>query len=231
MNSLIENLNNYSSEYLLGRRALGDQLSDEAHQAIEKILIERNVTLPPIPKESIDVNNNGFTGGEKKKASMITIILIADLILLIISGVMGKILAKTSIGFYFFVISIVLWICYFLYEYFRKSNLNPEQKEEEEKIKKIESEKITDLMLASAEGNFDRAMDLISYGANINNVSKNGSTALMYASKNGHVDIVKLLLKNDADKEIINNKGSTALSLSKSFNRHEVTEYLLNNEN
>ena len=59
MNSFVNNFKNYSTEYLLGRRALGDQLSDEAHQAIEKILIERNVTLPPIPKESIDVNNNG----------------------------------------------------------------------------------------------------------------------------------------------------------------------------
>jgi hypothetical protein len=228
VNSFVNNFKNYSTEYLLGRRALGEELSYEAHQAIEEILVERGVTFPPIPKETIDINKSGFFGGKNKKSSMVTAILIADLILLFIANGVGNYLAKTSIGFYFFVISLILWVCYFVFEYLRRLNLNEEQKEEEEKLKKIDTDEISDLMLASAEGNLERVIDLISYGANINAVSRNGSTALMYASKNGHLMIVKLLLEKGANKEIINHRGSTALSLSKSFNCHEVTEYLLN---
>ena len=113
----------------------------------------------------------------------------------------------------------------FIDELTDKHNLN-EEKEEENKVKKIEEDGVSDLVLASAEGNLERVKDLVAYGANVNATSYNGSTSLMYAARNNRLSIVKFLIENGADREVKNEKKSTALSLSESFKSNEVNEYL-----
>ena len=222
MNSLVKNFENYSSEYLIGRRALGEQLTDEAHEAIEIILNERGVKIPPKPKSSIDVNKENFGGRIKKSPFEMSMRFAVGVIILMFTKAFAKTFAHTIFG----VLTLLLWIGYCEFEFFRKANLTNEEKEEEKKIKKIEEDGVTDLMLASAEGNIERVRDLIAFGANVNSTSNNGSTSLMYASRNNHLSSVKLLIENGADKDIKNEKKSTALSLSESFNCDDVKNYL-----
>ena len=222
MNSLVKNFENYSSEYLLGRRALGEQLSEEAHQAIEEILNERGVAFPPKPKSSIDVSKENFVGRTKKSPLEMSMRFAVGVIILLITKGFAKTVAHTIFG----VFTLVLWIAYCVFEFFRKANQSNEEKEEENKVKKIEEDGVSDLMLASAEGNLERVKDLVAYGANVNATSYNGSTSLMYAARNNNLDIVKFLIENGADKDIKNEKKSTALSLSETFKSDEVNEYL-----
>lgn len=48
-----EQFSNYSAEYLLEKRALGDELADEAHAAIEEIFRERGDLLPDRPNRPV----------------------------------------------------------------------------------------------------------------------------------------------------------------------------------
>jgi len=51
MSVLKDHYSQYTSEYLLKRRTLGVDLSDEAHSAIERIFEERGESLPPRTEE------------------------------------------------------------------------------------------------------------------------------------------------------------------------------------
>ena len=53
MNNYKETFINYASEALLEKRALGAELSDDAHTAIEEIFAERGEKLPPRPSKPI----------------------------------------------------------------------------------------------------------------------------------------------------------------------------------
>lgn len=56
---LKEHYSKYSSEYLCERRALGADQSDEAHSAIEGILLERGESLPPrVEKPTLDTHGD-----------------------------------------------------------------------------------------------------------------------------------------------------------------------------
>jgi hypothetical protein len=222
MNSLVKDFENYSSQYLLGRRALGEELTDEAHQAIEIVLNQRGVKFPPKPKSSIDVSKENFIGRTKKSPFEMSMKFAVGVIILFVTKAFAKTLAHTIFGFLF----LIFWIAYCVFEFFRKANQSTEEKEMESKVKKIEEDGVSDLMLASAEGNLERVKDLIAYGADVNATSNNGSTSLMYAARNNHLNIVQFLIENGADENIKNEKKSTALSISESFKSTEVTEYL-----
>lgn len=62
MSDFKKQFSDLTSEYLLQLRARGDDLSDEAHQAIEEIFSERGEHLPAKPKSPIFVANNGASG-------------------------------------------------------------------------------------------------------------------------------------------------------------------------
>ena len=223
MNSLIKNFDNYSSEYLLGRRALGEQLSGEAHQAIEEILNERGVNFPALPKLSIDVTKENFNSEVKRQSKFYqNLSFIALVLFLMAINILTNAIPHTTFG----IVSLILFIVYFIFNYIRKANLCKEKQEEEKKVKKIQDDEVSDLMLASAEGNLERVTDLVAYGANVNATSYNGSTSLMYAARNNRLSIVKFLIENGADREVKNEKKSTALSLSETFKSNEVNEYL-----
>ena len=222
MDNLKDYYNNLSSSELIKKRAYGDQLSGKAHQVIEIILNERGVNFPPLPKSIIDTSKENFIGRSKKSSLELSIGFAVGIILLIITNIFSKTITHTTFGF----LTSVLCIAYYVFEFFRKANQSTKEREEEEKVKKIEEDGVSDLMLASAEGDLQRSKDLVAYGANVNATSYNGSTALMYAARNNHLSIVKLLIENGADKEIENEKKSTALSLSQTYNSNEVNEYL-----
>ena len=209
---------NYESEYLLQRRALGEELSDDAHKAIEEIFAERGEHLPPRPSKPILVSSTQKTSSKSgANARRIAGFCIAALAL----GT-GKVLAHTWIG----VVISLLIVGYMVIEWARKQSLTPEEQQEETRTKKAEEDNLSELMLAAAEGNLDRVKDLFAYGADVNAESTSGTTALMYAVRNNHVAVAQFLVSAKADLHRKSEKGTTALSLAKKYGSPELVSFL-----
>lgn len=208
----------WDSEYLLQKRALGDELAEEAHKAIEEIFEERGEKLPPRPTHPILLrdNNSAKSGGSKllRNFALVAFVLIAMAI--------SKAIAHTWLG----LLISVLVVSYFVLSWLRRQTLSPEEMETEKQKKKIESEGLTELMVASAEGNLVRVKELLSYGAEVNERSTSGSTALMYAALNNHVEVAKSLLEAGANIGNSSDKGSTAHSIAKKRSYNDMIELL-----
>lgn len=98
MNKYKEQFDNYTSEVLLEKRALGDELDAEAHKAIEEIFAERNEYLPAIPSKPIIVNDF-----KTKKAGKLDIVLSISLMLgaMVIAKMVEKNMDGCGAGTYF----------------------------------------------------------------------------------------------------------------------------------
>ena len=123
-------------------------------------------------------------------------------------------------------IGIVITICLVIYwgvDWIRRQSLSEEERISEELQKQADDDGLTELMTASANGDLNRARELLNFQpAAINRKSLIGSTALMYAARNNHVEVVDLLLQFGADVSIKSHKGSTALSIAKRFGHEAV---------
>jgi ankyrin repeat protein len=89
------------------------------------------------------------------------------------------------------------------------------------------SERYTELMNASRDGNvgaIDRALER---GLPVNQQSSQGKTALMFAASNGNVDAVSLLLEKGADLKLADQYGTTAIIIAATAGRTEVVKLLL----
>jgi ankyrin repeat protein len=64
---------------------------------------------------------------------------------------------------------------------------------------------------AAFRGQAERAMELITAGAGVNEPDSDGDTPLMLAAAQGHTDIVAALLRKGADAHAHNDDGETAL--------------------
>jgi hypothetical protein len=215
MNKFKETFSKFTSEHLLEKRALGNELADEAHEAIEEIFLERGETLPAKPVQPIDINLRRKTTQNKSRIAL-------SLLGLLVAMVLAKFLAHTWIG----LLLSVAFIAYLIFDWVRKLGLNENELKQEEYEEQIESNALNELMVASAEGNIARVKELLNYGADCDAKSLNGSTALMYAARNNHIDVVKLLVNSGANVELLNDKKSTAMSIAKSFDSKEVADFL-----
>lgn len=219
MRNIKETFSQYTNEALLERRALGDQLSEEAHQAIEDIFNERGEILPPRPMSSILHGKDRWADrGFVEKFGWI----IAVGAVIIIS----KALAHTWLG----IPLSILIICVWGVSRIRKSTLSKEDGKRDQEAQVANEEGLTDLMVAAAEGNVQRAEDLINYGADVNAKSLNGSTPLMYAARNNNASIIELLLNHGADSGVTNLNKSTALSIAQNFKQYEAIAILVGNQ-
>ena len=77
-------------------------------------------------------------------------------------------------------------------------------------------------------GYLNVAEALLSAGANINHVDKQGSTALMVACKVGKLGTVTLLVEAGADIHVRDNEGTTAYLNAEMNNHTNVVNYLKN---
>ena len=105
-------------------------------------------------------------------------------------------------------------------------------------VNAVDSNGVTALIIASAEGYLEIAELLILNGADVNTVAnaKNweislfddyptgGRTALMLASGEGHIEIVELLISNGADLNATNSDGATALMYASRAGQTEIVE-------
>lgn len=215
MNGYKETFSKYTSEHLLEKRALGDELTDEAHKAIEEIFSERGEVLPPRPVQPIDLKLIRKVPVDKTRV-------VLSLLGVFVVMVIAKALANTWLGL---LISAV-YIGYLIVDWVRRRGLGEEELKQEEYEEKIESNALTELMVASAEGKTARVKELLEYGADCDAKSLNGSTALMYAARNNHVEVVKLLVNAGANVQLMNEKKSTAMSIAKNFDCEEVVDFL-----
>lgn len=202
MNPFIDQFRDYSTEYLLERRSLGEEgLVPKAHEAIELLLIERGIPVPPLPKRPIHPSP---IGNEPKRsvAARNSVLLVAALL----AGSLGKALAHTWIG----LVVIPAILIYFAVDWLHRHQLTDEERVREDNRKKAEEDGLTDLMEASADGDAQRVRELLAYGRSPNARSDIGSTALMYAARNNQLEIVDVLITAGADPALKTKKGSTA---------------------
>lgn len=205
---------NLTSEYLLQLRARGDELSDEAHHAIEEIFAERGERLPEKPTKPIFIASiEAPVSGTGKFFKSSVLIMLA-----LIGMVIAKALAHTWIG----VVIAAGAVTYFVATWFRQQTRDPAEREREDNEKKVLEEGLTDIMVCAADGNLERIRELVEYGGDVNARSISGTTALMYAARNNHLAIIEFLLAAGADPNVKSDKRSTATDIARKFGHLEL---------
>lgn len=209
MGQMKEEFSRLSSEYLLERRALGDELSDEAHAVIEDVFRERGEPLPPRPKAPI-VSTKADRDGRGASSSSSLSRNVAGVVLALVAGGIGKSIGHSWIG----LLITAAILLYLVADWLRKSSLSPEQQEQEKNQKIASEEGLTELMTSAADGDVSRVRDLLNYGHRPNARSSSGSTALMYAVRNDHAEVVRILLAAGADPTVKSDKGIDCQALA-----------------
>lgn len=211
MSKYKEQFSQYTDEHLLSMRAMGEELAEDAHIAIEEIFAERGNSLPPRPASPVLQEDPTST---KTKSFFRQ----AGFILIFLIGVAAtKVLAQTWIGIAISIGVVVYW----LYE--KSSTPTDDQKARDAK-KKADAEGFNELMLKSAEGDLKRVVDLINYGADLNQQSTSGYSALMLALRNNNVEIVKVLLNAGSNVSLQTDKGITTLDVARKFCPDETVQ-------
>lgn len=217
MSDFKQQFSELTSEYLLQMRARGDELSDEAHRAIEEIFLDRGENLPPRPTKPIFVTANG----NKSRVEEILRIS-AFLVIALFVSVVAHMLAHFWVGIVFTLAVII----YLVANWLRRQTLSATEKAREDEEKKIADKGLTEIMVCAANGDLARIRELVIYGVDVNDRSASGTTALMYAARNNHLAVVEFLLSAGADKTKKTDKNSTASDIAKKHGHHEVATYL-----
>ncbi|WER48608.1 ankyrin repeat domain-containing protein [Cupriavidus sp. WKF15] len=217
MSSFKETLQRYDSAYLLQRRALGDELSEDAHATIEAILTERGEAVPPRPAAPILLDGSGRSRRVESLGKGA-----GQFLLVIVTMVFAKMLAHTWIG----LVASVALILYFAYGWLRHWTLTPAQREARHQAKLVEQNGLTELMQSAADGDLTRVNDLLRYGVDVNARSGRGATALMYAARNNRLEIADALVAAGADVNVRSEGNSTALSIASRFGHQALADFL-----
>lgn len=218
MNEFKKQFSDFSSEYLLELRARGDDLSDEAHRAIEALFAERGERLPAKPTKPIFIAKDATpTGSTERFFKFGGFILLA-----LVVNAIAKQLAHTWVG----VLITLFMVIYFVVNWLRRQTLTPNEKEREDIERKAQDEGLTELMVCAANGNLARIRELVEFGGNVNSKSIAGTTALMYAARNNHLAIVEFLLEAGADPTLKSEKQSTAIDIARKFGHSEIAACL-----
>ncbi len=219
MTNLKQQFKHYSTEYLIGLRAKGPDLSDAAHQAIEEIFIERGEILPPRPKASIKINNKKLSGN---KLLNIPLLIIGAMAL---SGV-SHALVGTPLGVSLAIGGIVGYGLFYTINILKRRSMTEQERKVEDEARVAEEKGLNDLMLAAAHGDLVRARELIDYGVDVNAKSNIGTTALMYAARNNKMEVLKMLLEAGANPNIKSHGGRTALDYAVQHASDDIQDIL-----
>jgi Ankyrin repeats (3 copies) len=215
LNKFKEIFANYTSEHLLEKRALGNNLAEEAHKAIEEIFAERGEHLPLKPTKVIHVQRQKRVNRSSFEMGGLLVLT------LFINGIADQ-MAHTLVGIIVTVVVIAFALIKWLYE----RTLTKEDLEQVREQQKIEDDGLSELMVAAAKGDLQRVIELLEFGADIDDVSVSGATALMYAARNNHFKIAQVLINGGADVNLVSHKNSTALSLASKQNHTQMIELL-----
>ena len=83
------------------------------------------------------------------------------------------------------------------------------------------------LTVAAIKGNLDLMKFMISQGADITTIDREGSNLLHNAAANGHLEVVEYLIDQNFDVNTADGNGNTALLFASSLNNLELVKYLL----
>ena len=203
MNNHKETFINYSSEALLEKRALGDELSDDVHKAIEEIFAERNEKLPPKPSKPILIDLPETKGDQTLKH-------IGVVALFFGAAILAKVIINSWLAFPVAIICSIFYV----FKWIQGNTRTAETQAEEEGL--------TEMMICAANGELNRIKELVAFGVEVNAQSSLGTSALMYAVKNNHIAVVDFLLEVGANTKLTSAKGSTALSISEKFHHDDI---------
>ena len=197
----------YTSDTLIEKRALGDELSDDAHKAIEEVFAERGEKLPEKPSKPI-LLDAPETKGDK------TLRHIGILVFFFGAAVLAKVLINSWLVF---PIAIICTIYYAL-KWVPHNSRTLENR--------MEDEGLTEIMICAANRELSRIKELVSFGIDVNSRSKLGTSALMYAVKSNHREVVEFLLAAGADATLTSKKGTSALSIATKFQYGDLISIL-----
>ncbi|WP_353272741.1 ankyrin repeat domain-containing protein [Wolbachia endosymbiont (group A) of Urophora cardui] len=82
------------------------------------------------------------------------------------------------------------------------------------------------LLIAAKGGDLNKAIDLISKGANVNDTDTQGHTPLHWASWSSHLDVVEYLIVKGANINAKCNADGTPLDIARSEGHNDIVEYL-----
>jgi hypothetical protein len=134
---------------------------------------------------------------------------------------MDGVLEKAVIGFAQIFIVLAGVVVYWLIFYPLKRWLA-----EKKLSRTIQQQQLSELMIASAEGNDDEVEKLLGQGSDVNAAGKSGETALMLAAKNDKRSTVRLLLAKGANAYAVTIKGNTARDIAKKQGHSFVVDIL-----
>lgn len=100
--------------------------------------------------------------------------------------------------------------------------------DERNQLKVINKNNLTELMIASAEGDDEKVTLLLTQGCDVNEVGNSGETSLMFAAKNDKRSTLRILIANGANLDAKTKSGSTALDLAKKHGNSFVVDILNN---
>jgi len=84
----------------------------------------------------------------------------------------------------------------------------------------------TELMVSAIRGDYDRVLNLIEAGNDVNESSDDGFTALIWAAAYGHSRIVRLLIQSGANRDAKTVHGDSALTFARLKGYAEIADTL-----
>lgn len=183
----VNDLKSESDEWLLAKRG-ACTVGADTQEMIANEMLRRSLVVPPLPKKPVHID----IANSKKSYDI-------PVFLLIVAFVLGmkKLLLE---NFVFLVVTVIAIVAYVIYW--------------DKNRTKGKNNGVTELMNAAGIGDVERMIDLINYGAGVNDKTKSGFTPLMYAGANGQVDAFKLLLSHGADYSSKSKQGKTAIEVA-----------------
>jgi hypothetical protein len=217
----------YSTEYLLEKRALGDELHPDAHRAIVEIFAERGEVIP-MEKASSQATAVTSKPGKVNWFSRNWVWLASIPVAMLLGKLVGG-FAGSDGGFAsdqgwmkFIVVGsfyVGVWKYQRLINSKARSHLNDSHIAVEDGL--------NELMRCAGNGELSSVETLLTTTTiDVNAKSKIGSTALMYATRNNHLAVAKLLFEHGADVNAKSAKGSSALSIAEKFGHQEMASFL-----
>ena len=216
----------YSSEYLLEKRALGDELHPDAHKAIEEIMAERGEKIPKsktLPEEVVVKRSPKKTNWISRNWVWLASIPVVVLLGRFVGSFAGSDGGFAgSLGWVKFIVVGVLFLG--VWKYSKHINSTSRLHVDDSVI--VTEDGLNELMRLAGGGELSRVESLLGTDIDVNAKSRIGSTALMYAVRNNHLDVAKLLVARGADVNAQSSKGSSALSIAEKFGHQETSAFL-----
>jgi hypothetical protein len=220
----------YTSEYLLELRALGPNLTDDAHAAIEEVLTSRGVKVPRRPKQPILPNQWKRERRRDLLSSLIRLnraTLRPLLLLLVLLGGMLLLIAVFVQEYPVIGSALLLLVSGLGIAWWVKTLKGPfEDGDRERRFKQVGKRGYTELMFYAAEGDVERVRELVNYGVQIDAQDTSGATALIYATSREQTAVVRLLLSRGSNRSLATVQGQTALDIADQLSNRKLVALL-----